>query len=285
MRHGNDEKKAVHHILFFTRHFTSRSLPGKILLKTSFMGCFYVNYTLRGPNQDAVAAELAGRAAIVSPEQERCVVVYDEESESQDDELIRELASRLSGRFQCPLLAVLNHDDDILKYWLFLNGELMDEYDSTPGYFGGDDEDDQSASSLGGPEGGNANLLCRLFEMNSVAEIESILRRPAGDRYGYIFAIDRHTDLVAALGITTLGVAAGYELLSNGEIPEDLDERLLLKTKDLIVPPRDTISAEKQITKPKPGYYKVSFRAAPGLTRVEGDCAFGARAQLTPQRP
>ena len=46
-----------------------------------------------------------------------------------------ELGTRLSLEFGCPVLAVLNHDDDILWYQLFENGKLADEYDSTPGYF------------------------------------------------------------------------------------------------------------------------------------------------------
>ena len=72
------------------------------------MGNFYSNYTLRGPSQQAVATALAGRSAIVTPEQEGCVVVFDEESDEQNQEIIVELASRLSGQFRCPLLAVLN---------------------------------------------------------------------------------------------------------------------------------------------------------------------------------
>src|ERR1017187_6166492 len=93
------------------------------------MGNFYTNYTLRGPSQQSVAAALAGRSAIVTPAQDGCVVVFDEESDEQNQEIIAELASRLSGELRCSLLAVLNHDDDILWYQLYLSGELVDEYD------------------------------------------------------------------------------------------------------------------------------------------------------------
>src|SRR5579859_7809756 len=99
------------------------------------MGHFYVSYTLRGPDPKSVAAVLAGRSAIVSPSQANGVVVFDKESDEQDDKIIAELSSWLSGQLTCPLLAVLNHDDDILWYQLYLNGDLMDEYNSTPGYF------------------------------------------------------------------------------------------------------------------------------------------------------
>jgi hypothetical protein len=66
------------------------------------MGTFYTSYTLRGPSQQAVALALAGRTAIASPAQGGCVVVFDEESEEQNVEVIAELASQLSGQFNCP---------------------------------------------------------------------------------------------------------------------------------------------------------------------------------------
>jgi hypothetical protein len=90
------------------------------------MGNFYTNYTLRGPSQQAVAAALAGRAAFVTPAHNGSVVVFDEKSESQDLGAIAEFAARLSREFDCPVLALLNHDDDILWYQLYLSGELTD---------------------------------------------------------------------------------------------------------------------------------------------------------------
>lgn len=227
------------------------------------MGNFYVNYTLRGPAPQAVAAVLAGRASVVSPSQNGCVVVFDEESDAQNEEVIAELASRLSGRLKCPLLAVLNHDDDILMYKLFLNGDLMDEYDSTPRYFGGseDEEDEDESPPASEPEGGNAKLLCQSFGVNALKEVERILRKPALSENGYAFAYERHADLVAALGIASFGVGTSFSALTDGDLPEDLDEKTLIRTKDL------PVVLEDRASKPKPGYYKVSFRAAPGLTR------------------
>ena len=128
------------------------------------MGSFYTNFTLRGPSQQAVAALLAGRSAIVTPEQNGYVVVYDEESDDQNHEVISELASQLSQAFRCPLLAVLNHDDDILWYQFYIKGELIDEYDSSPGYF------DPSADEPDPPAGGDAQKLCNAFEASAVTK-------------------------------------------------------------------------------------------------------------------
>jgi hypothetical protein len=223
------------------------------------MGNFYTNYTLRGPSQQSVAAALAGRSAIVTPAQDGCVVVFDEESDEQNQEIIAELASRLSGELRCSLLAVLNHDDDILWYQLYLSGELVDEYDSAPGYFDATDED----AAMAGPEGGDAKKLCGAFTANTIAEVESILRKASSDEDGYTFAVERHADLAGALGIPSFGVGASFQSVSNGELPEELSGNDLVRTKDLVaVRPLDRIGC-----KPIRDYYKVSFRAHPQLKK------------------
>lgn len=186
------------------------------------MGNFYTNYTLRGPSQQAVVAALAGRSAIVTPAQDGCVVVFDEQSDDQDSAVITELASRLSRELRCPVMAVLNHDDDIFWYQLYLSGELADEYDSSPGYF--DPTAEPSA-----PAGGDAQKLCSAFDATSVAEVDSILRKSSFDEGGYTFAVERHTDLARALGIPTFGVGAGFRYVSDGELPEGLDEESLIR--------------------------------------------------------
>lgn len=177
------------------------------------MGNFYTNFTLRGPSQQAVAAVLAERSAIVTPVQEGCVVVFDEQSDSQDSAVITELAARMSRELRCPVLAVLNHDDDIFWYQLYLSGELADEYDSSPSYF-------DSSAEPSGPAGGDAQKLCTAFGSSAVAEVERILR----DSGGYTFAVERHADLARALGIPSFGVGAGYGYVSGGELPEGLHE-------------------------------------------------------------
>ena len=186
------------------------------------MGNFYTNYTLRGPSQRAVAAALAGRAAFVTPAQDGCVVVFDEESEEQNPETIADLAARLSRELNCQVLTVLNHDDDVLWCQLYLEGELADEYDSSPGYF------DPSAEP-GKPAGGDARQLCRAFGTGEVAEVERILRKSAFDEDGYAFAVERHADLARALAIPSFAVGTGYRYVAEGELPEGLDKRDLLR--------------------------------------------------------
>ncbi len=187
------------------------------------MGNFYTNYTLRGPSQQAVIAALAGRSAFVTPAQDGCVVVFDEESDEQNTDAITGLASGLSRELSCAVLAVLNHDDDILWYQLFQNGELADEYDSSPDYF-------EPSAEPSAPLGGDAQKLCSAFGASAVAEVESILHKSSYDAGGYTFAVDRHADLVLALGIPSFGVGSGFTYISAGEFPEDLDENSLVRT-------------------------------------------------------
>ena len=185
------------------------------------MGNFYTNFTFKGPTQEEVVKALAGRTAYVTPEREGCVMVFDSEAEEQDQEVIAKMAKAGSMMFKCPVLAVLNHDDDIFWYQLYVQGKLVDQYDSTPGYFDGDGDS--------GPEGGDAKKLCSAFGSQNVAEVEKILRKSAEDDDGYVFAVERHAALVEALGIPAWGVGAGYEYLEGGELPEGLKKKDLRK--------------------------------------------------------
>ena len=187
------------------------------------MGGFYTNYTLRGPSQNAVATALAGRKAIVSPESCGCVVAYDEVSDDQDGEAIAALASHLSRSLHCPVLAVLDHDDDILWYQLYEDGKLTDEYDSTPGYF------DPSAEPSA-PAGGDAERLCRALGASDVAAVETVLRKSSFDADGYAFAHERHADLVRSLALPEFAVLKAYASFERGEYPEGLSEQNMMRS-------------------------------------------------------
>lgn len=187
------------------------------------MGNFYVNYTLRGVRQDAVAEALAGRTCIVTPSANDTVVAFDEESDNQDQQVISSLATELSEKLRCPVLAVLNHDDDILWYQLYKNGMLQDEYDSSPGYF------DPSAEPSA-PAGGDAAKLSAAFGSAKTEEVERVLRKSAFDDDGYAFAFERHGDLVRALGISPFGVGTAYASFEYDQLPDGLSAGNVIRT-------------------------------------------------------
>jgi hypothetical protein len=230
------------------------------------MGSFYTNITLRGPDKDAVLGVLRrnGRCAYVSQTRDRFTMVYDLETESQDEELLCHVAELLSREFACPALAVLNHDDDLLIYHLYSCGEQVDSYNSAPGYFEG-------ASTP--PSGGNIAVLIETFDALCDPEVlAAILHRQVSASEGwqgmqqafnagldelgtrilsnpslvtklladvlhrashstglvaddkYLFALDRHRDLAVALGLPLDAVGGGYNHIEDGEYPEGTDK-------------------------------------------------------------
>ena len=184
------------------------------------MGTFYTNYALPGVTQSAVAAALAERSALVSPAFNNVVAVFDEQSDSQDAEVISALAAELSTKCKCPVLATMNHDDDVLWYRLFAEGDLVDEYNSCPGYFDGSVESEE-------PSGGDAAKLAAAFGSEMVDAVEKVLRASDDD---YTFATERHADLAEALGLPSFVVGGGYSYICDGELPEGLTADGLVRT-------------------------------------------------------
>lgn len=220
------------------------------------MGAMYTNLTLRGPRLDAVLSYLNAQkiSAYVAEPQPGIVVVFDELSDTQDDRIITARAAALSQQFACGALAVLDHDDDVLAYWLYENGALLDHYDSLPGYFIGEDMP---------PSGGDAAALCRVFGVDA-AQVDAVQRilsassappdfdvsptelmnvmmhqpekapelmaklmgRSTEDDpdapANYFMAMDRYAALVKALGLPDCVVSAGFTYIARGEIPEGL---------------------------------------------------------------
>jgi hypothetical protein len=181
------------------------------------VGNFYVNFTTRGPDREAVAKCLrsAKRKAFVSPTITGMTVFFDEASDSQDDAVIKDLGKRISKELAAPVLAVLNHDDDVLAYWLFEVGDITDEYNSCPAYFSGDDET---------PAGGNAKKLCDALGAAAIVErVDRTLRNEE-----FVFALDRHKDLAESLHLPWSYVCMGYCYIKEGSFAGGVTEKDLL---------------------------------------------------------
>jgi hypothetical protein len=133
-------------------------------------------------------------------------------TEGQDQADIAGLGTALSGDLDCQVLACLNHDDDVLHYWLFRGGALVDEYDSWPGCFtDGNDE----------PSGGSAELLAEAFGVKAVAEVRSVLHeRP------FAFAFQRHKALAEVLGINPRFATLGYVDIRRGGLPQSVLQQM-----------------------------------------------------------
>ena len=184
------------------------------------MGNFYTNFALRGATQQSVASALAGRSAIVTAPVNDVVVVFDEQSDSQDTEVISSLAADLSSKCGCAVLATMNHDDDVLWYELFTGGKRVDEYNSCPGYFDDSIEGDE-------PAGGDAATLVAAFGAKNPDLVEKALRAPGED---FTFAIERHTAIAEALGLPSFVVGGGFTYINDGELPDGLAKDTLIRT-------------------------------------------------------
>lgn len=173
------------------------------------MGATYSNITLRGPSQAQVvqAVTEARMVAAVSPTDQGITVVYDCRSEDDPDAL-GAVTRWLSRRLACAAWGVLVFDSDVVWYTLCRGGEVLDRYDSAPGYPGG--------SRV--PQGGNAAVLCREMQLKpaDVAAVEAVLRRGR-----VTFEERRHGDLMLELGHPDLAWLTRHSDFWRGEpLPE-----------------------------------------------------------------
>ena len=184
------------------------------------MGNFYVNFSVKREETQPVVDTLkrARLKAIVTPPSQGFVVVSEQESDTQDTGAIEEVGSLLSREVGAPVLGILNHDDDILCYWLWDQGRLVDSYNSCPDYFGESVEEPLD-------RGGDAERLCEVLSApRAVDQVDAILH--ADD---YVFAIERHQALVKALGLSAHSVGCGYRYVGRGEIPDGFEPDQLIR--------------------------------------------------------
>lgn len=115
------------------------------------MGASFTNLQVRKAAKESICAalpKLTRDGAYVSPEKDGWVTVYLKASEDQSDEGGR-IAAGLSKMLKTDVIAFLVYDSDIAMYWLYRNGELLDQFDSAPDYFE-EKEFGQSDAGLGG---------------------------------------------------------------------------------------------------------------------------------------
>jgi hypothetical protein len=177
------------------------------------MGGSYGNITVKGVTQDAVVEALRGRRAIVTPNLHGCVVVFTHyyDDESADD--VRTVTSELTLETGSAALAIIVHDDDILWYYLYQNGNQTGTYCSNPFYF-------DLTGRTGGPTGGDAGKLCAAFGVNLQKEVETVLRQ-SNDAAGFVFQTERHEALVKLLGLPPISVGNALESFIRGDLPAD----------------------------------------------------------------
>jgi hypothetical protein len=194
------------------------------------MGSFYTSHTVHGPAQAQILDWLQDRPAYVSSTTDNAItIVLDEASESQDPAELAGLASGLSARFNCPVLALLNHDDDVLYFELYENGKKTDQYNSTPDFMGEEPDEDEAGDEAGGdgrtpPSGGDATRLAAAFGGDAAA-VEAALRGT-----GFVLQVERHKALATALNIPGFAIGIGYHYAAAKDYPDDVPPETYVHT-------------------------------------------------------
>jgi hypothetical protein len=169
---------------------------------------FYSNIILTGPPTHEVATYLKqqGVVAWLSAAPKGATVVFHEDLQSQEG-----LAAALSAQFSCAALLMMAYAESILLYNLYQNGRQTDAYVSSP----------HAELELDAPAPpGNAALLCEAFEAERFERrVESILRKEGKPDQPYALAVNRHGELLRALGLPLFAAGAGFASIEMGEMP------------------------------------------------------------------
>jgi hypothetical protein len=213
----------------------------------------FVNYQVRSNDAVAVATavrELILGRAYVSPAKAGWVSVYDEKSETQDAHEIGWLGIELSARLNTAVIAFLVSESTLFVYYLFNDGDLVDEYHSTAppsNVQAGADEQfaDQKFRFMGRPD----ELLKLCAPGTQRRDIEQALLRNDSLMEGG-FAASLHPEerlhpLATALQIDDLRIMLGFadvDRLKTGIADGDsfvkIDNRKIRRSTSPRIPPR-----------------------------------------------
>jgi hypothetical protein len=113
----------------------------------------------------------------------------------------------LSRGLRAAVFAFLVHDSDVLMYLLYENGQLADEFNSVPDYFG--EVDDETKQRY---RGDVQAVLRHCRRGTTAADVERVLHPDDGDT----FAEEALSDLAALLGIDETRAAMGFNYFVEG---------------------------------------------------------------------
>ncbi|MES2696042.1 MAG: hypothetical protein V4773_21390 [Verrucomicrobiota bacterium] len=184
------------------------------------MGNFYINVAVKGVSTARLREKLAELffPTILIPDIEGHAFIYADFFGSGDGEAPSRLARALSEEpgaqyaVQC-----LNADDDVLMYEFWKDGARVDAYYSNPEMFQADETDAEAPR-------GDPGRLKSVFPFINEAEVQLVLESEE-----YIFAYERHQELFRLLRIPTAPAIMDFNYLQNGEVPEGVEERQLIR--------------------------------------------------------
>jgi hypothetical protein len=175
------------------------------------MGAFFTNLHVRNSSTEAICEslpKLTQLRAYVSPPTNGWVTIYIEATEDQDEKKLCTLAEGMSKTLKAEVLAFLVHDSSIVCYWLYSCGELADQFNSAPDYFG-ETVNEQRREQVRG----SVDVLLPLCLTGTTRqELDEVLHPPGGPP---VFAEEIVYDLARLLGIDDARASLGFEYLIN----------------------------------------------------------------------
>ena len=143
------------------------------------MGASLCNFQVRSESQKDVCnalRKIISIRAFVSPAQNRWVSVFDELSNSINEEEIKRVGKALSEQLATVVIAFAIHHSDVMIYYFFNMGKELDYYNSTPDYFGSILDKNQFDKTKG-----DAELFIKCIDKSiKKDDIEKVLfRKPA----------------------------------------------------------------------------------------------------------
>jgi hypothetical protein len=175
------------------------------------MGAFFTNLHVRNSSTEAVVEvlpKLTQSRAYVSPSTNGWVTVYTEATEDQDEKKLCALAGGLSKTLKADVLAFLVHDSSVACYWLYSCGELADEFDSAPDYFGESVNEERREQVRG-----SIDILLPLCVTGTTGQqLDEVLRPSDGPA---TFVEEIIYDLARLLGIDDARASLGFEYFTD----------------------------------------------------------------------
>jgi hypothetical protein len=175
------------------------------------MGASFTNLHVRNSSTQAVCGalpKLTPSRAYVSPPTNGWVTVYTEVTEDQDEKKLCALAAGLSKTLKADVIASFVHDSSIACYWLYRCGDLVDQFNSRPDYFG----ESVNAETRERVRGSADVLLPLCLTGTTPEELNEVLHPRGG---APTFAEEIIYDLAKLLGIDDARASLGFEYFAN----------------------------------------------------------------------
>lgn len=190
------------------------------------MGAFLVNFHVQTDAAEPVADALQNfpvEQAWMTETQSGWVSFWEAEASQQNTDRIQSLAEHVSRSLQVPVISFLDHDSDILCYWLYDQGELRDEFNSCPNYWGGEFIEEE-------PFEADCNLFIQYCRPDTeVSQLESALQQSKmadlqrGELPKFVFAEERFSLLAPLLGIPEEILTTDYSDIGRDVKPEEVN--------------------------------------------------------------